>query len=113
MSEFFSLLKLIVLCGTLFIIATVVLLSLPQSRLRAVGIEVVKWGGAAALLALMVSPLDLLPGLPFDDIAYLVGAIAAGNSALEDRKQRLLVEQADRERLAGIKPEDPTSSTEA
>lgn len=99
MSEFFSLLKLIVFCGTLFFIATVVLLSLPQSRLRSVGIEIVKWAAVGVLAILVVSPIDLLPGVPFDDIAYILGALASGNSAVEDRKKRLLMEQAELEAL--------------
>lgn len=104
MSEFFSLLKLIVLCGTLFFIATVVLLSMPQSRLRSVGIEVVKWAAVGVLLILVVSPVDLLPGIPFDDIAYIVCALASGNSAVEDRQKRLLMEQAELEALGVKKP---------
>jgi len=95
MSEFLSVVKMFMVCGTLVAIAMIVLLSMPQSRLRAVGLEVTKWAMVGGLVLLIFSPLDLLPGLPIDDLIYLIAAIASGGSAVEDRKRRLLIEQAE------------------
>lgn len=95
MSAFFSLVQACVICGTILFLTLLVLLSLPQSKLRAVGLEMTKWTVVAGLALLVVSPLDLLPGLPIDDLAYIAGAIATGRSALGERRKRLLFEEAE------------------
>lgn len=93
MSEFFSLLKVVAICGTVFFIATLVLLALPQSRLRSVGLEVTKWAMAAGLGLMIASPIDVVPDVVpvvgwADDLGYLVGAICAIRAAISERKQR-------------------------
>lgn len=97
MSEFLSLLKVIFLCGTVFFIAMLVLLALPQSRLRSVGLECAKWLLTGGLLLLTISPLDVIPDVvPIigwgDDIAYVIGAICTAKSALKERRERALME---------------------
>ncbi|MBK9118167.1 MAG: hypothetical protein IPM18_00985 [Phycisphaerales bacterium] len=99
MIEFIGLLKLVVGCSSLLFLATLVLLALPQSRLRATGLEMVKWALVAGLVLLIFSPLDLLPGLPIDDVFYLIGVILAGKSAFSSRDTRLLYTQAEQAEL--------------
>lgn len=95
MAEFFSLLKLVVGCSTLVFVVTLVLLALPPSKLREVGIECVKWGVVAGLVVLTFSPIDLLPGLPLDDLVYIVGAILTGKSALGSREKRRVYDEIE------------------
>jgi hypothetical protein len=66
----------------------VVLLSLPSSRLRDWLLSAFGIGGAAVSAAAVVSPLDLLPGLPIDDLAYLVMALVFGAIAYMYRHAR-------------------------
>lgn len=100
----FSFLKVFVLCGSLLFIAMLVLLSLPQSRLRCVGLELSKWVLCAGLALLTVSPIDALPdAIPvvgwLDDIGYIVAAVAAARSAMGDRKKRKLYEDIELQNL--------------
>lgn len=99
MSEFISLLKLVVGCSSILFLATMILLAWPNGRLRATGLEMVKWALVAGLILLVFSPLDLLPGLPVDDVFYLIGVILAGKSALGSRETRLLYTQAEQAEL--------------
>ena len=99
MSEFISLLKLVVGCSSLLFLATLVLLAWPNGRLRATGLEMIKWAVVVGLILLTFSPLDLLPGLPIDDVFYLIGIILTGKSALGSRDTRLLYMQAEQAEL--------------
>lgn len=105
MSDFFSFLKVFVGCGTVFFVSMLVLLALPKSQLRSVGMEVMKYAFGAGLFLLMPSPVDVVPdvvpivGLA-DDLAYFVGGVAAIKSGLKDRKQRAFEEQCENARLA-------------
>lgn len=104
MAEFFSFLKVFMYCGTVFFVVMLVLLALPQSRLRCVGLELAKYATACGLVLLIGSPLDVLPdvipGLGWcDDIGYLVGAIYAVKSGLGERKKRLLYEEIELKEL--------------
>jgi hypothetical protein len=95
MSDFFSMLKCVFVCGTVIFITCVILLSLPRCKLRYVGLECTKYAVVAGLLILVALPIDLLPGLPLDDIGYLIGAYWAGASALQDRSERREIEDAE------------------
>lgn len=109
MSEFFAFLKVVVLAGAGLLIITFVLLALPRSRLRSVGIELMKYAVAAACALLLISPIDILPFLPFDDVGYIVAGIAAIRSAGGDRRRRALeleCEKAQRARVAGLDPSE-------
>lgn len=108
MTEFFSFLKVFVLCGTMFFIATTVLLALPKSRLRSVGLEMSKWAMAAGLLLLVPSPVDVLPdvvpGLGWlDDLGYLVAAGCAAKSAMGERRRRTMLEELEFEETLAAK----------
>lgn len=100
MAEFFGFLKVFVVCGTVFFIATLVLMAMPQSRLRSVGLEMTKWAAVAGLAVLVASPIDLLPLLPIDDVAYIIGGICTAKSAFGERKRRAYLEQLEFEQAA-------------
>jgi uncharacterized membrane protein YkvA (DUF1232 family) len=100
MAEFFSFLKVFVTCGTVFFVVMLVLLSLPQSRLRCAGLEMAKWALACGLLLLLPSPIDVVPDVVpvlgwADDLAYVVGALGAVKGALNERKKRAYLEAVD------------------
>jgi uncharacterized membrane protein YkvA (DUF1232 family) len=100
MVEFFNFLKVFMVCGTVFFIVMLVLLALPQSKLRLVGLEMGKWVLCAALVVMVPSPIDALPdAIPvlgwLDDIAYIVGAIAAARGALGERRKRAMLEEIE------------------
>ncbi|MBX3395549.1 MAG: DUF1232 domain-containing protein [Phycisphaerae bacterium] len=87
-------------CGALLFIVTLVLLALPQSRLRCVGLEITKWAMAIGLVLLCPSPIDVVPDVVpgigwLDDVGYLVGAWYTARSALDERKKRKLYEEVE------------------
>lgn len=89
MAEFFSFMKVFVVCGTMFFVATLVLMAMPQSKLRSAGVEMLKWAMVGGFLLLCLSPLDILPDpIYLDDIGYLIGAICSAKGALNERKRR-------------------------
>lgn len=118
MAEFFSFLKVFALCGTFFFVVTLVLLALPQSRLRSVGVEMSKWALMVGLLLMVPSSVDVIPDvIPvvgwMDDIGYILGAICAANSAMEERKRRRAFEEIEfndaiARKRGEVPPTDPT-----
>ncbi|MGD9689526.1 MAG: DUF1232 domain-containing protein [Phycisphaerales bacterium] len=97
MTEFISLLKTIVICGTVFFIAFIGALALPQSKLRSVVLETVKWLVTAALLLLTISPIDVVPDVVpvlgwVDDLGYIVGGVMAARSAWQEHQKRALMQ---------------------
>lgn len=118
MAEFFGFLKMFVMCSTAFFIATAVLLALPQSKLRSVGLEMSKWALALGLLVLVPSPVDVLPDVVpgigwLDDIGYIVASIGAAKSALGERKRRTLLEEAEFEQTLAAKRGASASDSDA
>ncbi|HKQ49861.1 MAG TPA: YkvA family protein [Phycisphaerae bacterium] len=108
MSEFFSFLKTFVMCGTVFFITMTVLLALPQSKLRSVGLEMSKWALACGLLLMCPSPVDVIPDVvPLigwgDDLAYLIAAGFTVKSALGERQRRSELEQLEFEQMMAAK----------
>lgn len=104
MAEFFSFLKVLIGCGSLVFLTFLVLLALPQSRLRTVGLECAKYVVAGALLLLIPSPMDVapdaIPGIGWlDDIGYAIASIAAFRSARKEGKTRALYDEAERAEL--------------
>lgn len=115
MSEFFSFLKVFAICGTVFFVATAVLLSLPQSKLRSVGMEMSKWALVCGLLLMVPSPVDVLPDVVpgigwLDDIGYILGAIGAAKGAMNERKRRATWEEAELEQAVAAKRGEPSPS---
>lgn len=66
-----------------------VLLSLPQSKLRDVLLPIVKWAFAILCGIYVISPMDLAPEIAlgplgvFDDLAAVVAGIMAARSAMK------------------------------
>ena len=117
MSAFLGFLKVFILCGTFFFGAMLVRLAMPQSRLRAVGMEMSKWVMVAGLLLMVPSPVDVIPDVVpgigwMDDIGYVLGAICAANSAMEERKRRRAFEETEfNDALARKRGEVPPSDS--
>lgn len=100
MTEFFGFLKVFVICGSLFFIVMLVLLAMPSSKLRTVGMEIAKWVMCAACVFMIPSPVDVVPDVVpvvgwLDDIGYIVAAIAAARGALAEGRKRKLYEQLE------------------
>ncbi|MDX2199507.1 MAG: YkvA family protein [Phycisphaerae bacterium] len=93
MSDLLQLMQIGIVCGTVLMVTFVVLLALPQSRMRSVCLEVMKYGIAGGCVLLTVSPIDVIPDfLPVlgwaDDVGYVVGTVSAIGSAVRERSVR-------------------------
>ena len=95
MNQFFQILQLLLLlCGTVLGIVFVILLALPQSKLRDVLMPIVGWTMALFCGAYCLSPFDICPEAflgPFglvDDVGALVTGIAAARTAMAASKSR-------------------------
>jgi len=94
MDAFFSFLKFLFLCACALVALFVVLLALPQSKLRSNLMEIMGWTGGVASTSLILSPLDLIPDMipvagQADDFVYLLCAVASFWIAWKKRSQRL------------------------
>lgn len=108
MAEFFEFLKVFVICGTVFFITMTVLLAMPQSKLRSVGLEMSKWALMCGLLLMVPSPIDVLPDVVpvagwLDDFGYILGALGAAKSAVTERKRRTALEELEFEQAMAAK----------
>lgn len=94
MSGFFNFLSMFCACGTLFLIVSVIALSLPKSRLRTVLNEALAWVAVVLLGLYAVSPMDLLPEVALGPLGLLddAGAVYLGYCKVQDalklRQQR-------------------------
>ncbi len=80
-------------CVTVLVVAFMVALSLPQSRLRGFVLEIAGWLLTALCAAYVISPLDLVPDfIPIagwiDDAGALGGGAVALLTALRARRDR-------------------------
>ena len=84
----FEMIKLMMLCGTVVVIAFVVLLAMPKSELRSVLMPIVGWAMAIFCGFYAISPIDIMPEAvlgPFgliDDIGAVVVGINAAKMAM-------------------------------
>ena len=84
------------ICATLLSMAFMILLALPNSKLRSIFLECLKYFMAGILILLVISPIDFLPDIvPIagwgDDLGYALGAAAAVMSARKNRQERKLL----------------------
>ena len=92
MTEIFSTIRLMAMLGGGLLLALLILLSLPQSRLKEIVQPFVSWAIAVFCIAYIASPLDFMPeiilgpGGVFDDLAALVVAITSARSAMNAGK---------------------------
>jgi hypothetical protein len=91
---FFGVIKLALIGGFALAFAFMVLMALPRSPLRDFTMQCLLWGVAAVCAFFVVSPVDLMPFLPFDDILALGGGMTAAAGAV---LQKLAQRRADRE----------------
>jgi uncharacterized membrane protein YkvA (DUF1232 family) len=113
MTDLFAFLRIAVIAGCALFVVGLVLLALPQSKLRTVATETMKYVAAVFLVLLAISPIDILPDvIPVlgwaDDVGYLGGAWLAVVSALGDRKQRRFMQECDNARMASEAGLTPT-----
>ena len=93
MSDLFSTLRLLIQAGVLLFVVFLVLLALPQSRLREIVMPFVGWGVAALSAAYIVLPIDIVPEAvlgPFgliDDLLAL--GVAIGSATRGDQRAQL------------------------
>ena len=93
MQGLFGTIQTLFLCGTAIVVAFVVLLSLPQSKLRAFLLPIVGWCIAILCAIYCISPIDIVPEAllgPFglvDDVGAVVAGIAAVRSAMKASKE--------------------------
>ena len=88
-----SMLQNLLLCGTLITVVFLVLLSLPQCKLREMLMPVVAWAFAIFCGIYCISPVDLVPEAiagPFgliDDIFAAIAGIYAARSAMNAKTE--------------------------
>jgi uncharacterized membrane protein YkvA (DUF1232 family) len=75
-----ELLRLLVVCGCLTVITFMVLLALPQCKLRDMLMPFVAWGFVALCAAYVISPVDAFPEILFGPFGLFddLGAVVMG-----------------------------------
>ncbi len=91
MTEIFSTIKLMAVLLVVLVLALMVLLSLPQSRLKEIVQPILGWGITVLSVGLILSPIDPIPDvIPIigwaDDLVALVVAIASAKAAMDAGK---------------------------
>jgi hypothetical protein len=94
MQEFFHFLEVLVIGLVGLVSLFIILLALPQSKLRSLILEALGWGGTAVSTVGLLSPVDIIPDFipvagQLDDIGYLVLGILSALIAYFERKKRL------------------------
>ncbi len=88
--------RTIIICGTLLLGGFMVLVAMPQSRMREVLMPIVGWAVAALSAVYVVSPIDVLPDfIPIagwlDDggaiVTGITGAVMALKAQAESKKR--------------------------
>lgn len=93
MSGLFEMLQHLMTCGALVVVAFLITLALPQSKLRAVLMPIVGWAMAIFCAFYAISPIDIIPEAmlgPFglvDDIGAVVAGISAARMAMSPQEE--------------------------
>ena len=95
MSGFFETIQMLTQCATVFAVVFVILIAMPQSKLRSICVELMKYVFAGLCCLLIMSPIDIVPDFlvgpgQIDDLGYIVAAILAVRSGINDHQQRRL-----------------------
>lgn len=93
MESFVGCIKVVVISGASLFALLLILLALPQSRLRSVVFEAFFWMFSVAAVALVVSPIDIIPDIAIgvgqiDDLLYIVGGVGSALLAFRQRRER-------------------------
>lgn len=104
MEAFFSFLKVATIGIFALIALVLVLLAMPQTRLKNTLTECLAWCGFLGASGLVASPVDLIPDmLPVigwtDDLGYVLLALVCGYIGWNQRRRRLTGTPADRQLL--------------
>lgn len=89
-----ELFRVLVICGSLIVITFLVLLALPQCRLREMLSPFLAWAFVALCAAYTLSPVDVLPEIllgPFglvDDLGAVVLGVGTAVSTIQARKRK-------------------------
>lgn len=89
-----ELFRLIVVGGFLITMTFLILLALPQCRLREILMPFVAWGFVALCAAYAISPVDILPEIvlgPFglvDDLGAVVAGVGTAISTIQAQKRK-------------------------
>jgi hypothetical protein len=99
---FFSFLKVATIGIFALIALVLVLLAIPQTRLKSTLTEILAWFGFLGASGLVVSPVDLIPDvLPIigwtDDLGYALLALVCGYIGWNLRRRRLTGEPPSRQ----------------
>ena len=102
MDAFFSFLKVAIIGIFALIALVLVLLAMPQSRLKSTLTELLAWCGFLGASGVVASPVDLMPDvLPVigwsDDIGYALLALVCGYIGWNLRRRRLTGEPPSRQ----------------
>lgn len=93
MESFLEILRWLIVCGAILSFAFLILLALPNSRLRAFLLPIVGWGMAIFCAIYCVSPVDIVPEIflgPFglvDDIGAVFLGVAGASTAINAKKE--------------------------
>lgn len=84
--------RMIIICGTLLVGGFMVLVAMPQSKMREILMPIVGWAVAALSAVYVVSPLDIVPDfIPIagwlDDGGAIVTGIAGAVMAMKAQKE--------------------------
>ena len=102
MDAFFSFLKVATISIFALIALVLVLLAIPQTRLKSTLTEFLAWCGFLGASGLVASPVDLIPDiLPVigwtDDLGYALLALVCGYIGWTQRRRRLTGEPPSRQ----------------
>lgn len=92
----FQAIQTLIQCGTLLTVAFLVLLAMPQSKLREFLMPVIGWGFALFCGAYVLMPVDIIPEIlagPFgliDDAGAVVAGIASARAAMNAKANRTI-----------------------
>jgi uncharacterized membrane protein YkvA (DUF1232 family) len=90
----FELLRLMVIMGGVIVITFMILLALPQCKLREMLMPFVAWGFVALCAAYAISPIDAFPEMllgPFglvDDFAAVVMGVGTAAATINARRKK-------------------------